>query len=94
MKRKDIVTPLSLWNETSPAERRLPKTCAVLEIEHGAACQTGVLVTVQTLTGKRIKLSAAWFLEGRGARPASSTQDELWKEEQPDLFLQSEKGKA
>ncbi len=88
IKRKDIVTPDPLWNETSPRRLKLPKRCPVLDVVF-AQSQTGVLLVVQTLTGDRLELDSGWFFEGRRKtkKPKPLEQTELFGETQSELNI-------
>ena len=89
IKRKDILTPDPLWNQTSQRHLHLPEKVAVLEVNTDFPSQTGIMISVQTLSGILLELDSGWFLETRTKKKTKNeefeqidffepTQSELW----------------
>lgn len=51
----------SLWNRTEPPRNKILNPARVLDIRVVGGSQTGVLLTVNTASGKKIELDAGWF---------------------------------
>lgn len=54
--------PKPQWNQTERmAARRLPAVVEVIDVERGPGWQYRVGLTVASITGRRLQLSAGWF---------------------------------
>lgn len=56
----DEVRVDSLWNKTEPPRNKILSPAKILDIRAGGS-QTGVMITVVTMSGKRVELDAGWF---------------------------------
>ena len=70
VKPGDLVVADPLWNETTAVRyRRLPPVSEVMNVERGRGCQTGVKLSVRSLTGWTMQIDAGWF------RPHETAQE-------------------
>lgn len=61
LKVGDMVSPKPLWNRTEwNAARKIPDPTEVIRLRKDIS-QTGVMVTVQSLSGAFVTIDAGWF---------------------------------